>query len=179
MISRCRACPLSVKKLEEESGATVETGRLYVSPQETDWPRYDAEQSAYVLVDAAPHALSMLALGKEEAFSLAPLKLFCDYKVHRGQSGKTVVSNVKKLSVIRAEWNPITVRDALRTAQAKAAFAYLMEHNEAYASYVVEHETLVSQGFPKGRKIPTYALLMKMPGVDESAARPWLYPCTP
>ena len=38
-----------------------------------------------------------------------------------------------------------------------------------------EHEKEVRANFPKGRKIPTYALLVKMPGV-EAAARPVLYP---
>ena len=117
----------------------------------------------------------MLDLSEDDRRSPAPLQLFCDFKAMRGQSGKAAVANLKKLSVIRAEWNATSVQDSLHSPIARAAFEFLMCHNEAYASYVREHAQLVAASFPKGRKTPTCALLMKMPGV-EAAARPWLYP---
>ena len=101
-ISRCQKCPLSWEALEQEATAVADTGRLYVAPQESDWPRYDPAQEAYVLTGAPPLASSMLALTKEERESLAPLALFCDYKALRGQSGKAAVANIKNPSVIRA-----------------------------------------------------------------------------
>ena len=119
----------------------------------------------------------MLDLPEDDRRCLAPLQLFCDFKAMRGQSGKAAVANLKKLSVIRAEWSATTVRASVQSPMAKAAFQFLLAHNEAYAAYVREHDLLVQAGFPHGRKIPTYALLMKMPGV-EAAARPWLYPQT-
>ena len=63
----------------------------------------------------------------------------------------------------------------LRTPHARAAYAYLLEHNQGYAHYAAEHGRLVEAGFPHGRAISTYGLMMKMPGV-EVAVRPHLYP---
>ena len=74
----------------------------------------------------------MLSLEKAVSETLAPIKIFCDVKSQRGQSGRAAVANIKKLSVIRAEWMAIPVRRQLAGAHAKAAFAYLLEHNEAY-----------------------------------------------
>ena len=87
------------------------------------------------------------------------------------------MANIKKASVVRAEWAAMPVRGALMTPKARAAFAYLLEHNAAYAHYVTEQEREIAEGFPHGHRISAYGLLMKMPGV-ECAARPVLYPRT-
>ena len=86
---------------------------------------------------------------------------------------RQVVSCSKPTEV--REVSECSVKDSVQSPMARAAFQFLLSHNQAYAATVREHELLVQSGFPKGRKIPTYALLMKMPGV-EAAARPWLYP---
>ena len=112
--SNCRHCPLSWEQLEQEAAKAVDTDRLFVSPQSSDWPRYDPDQEVFRLDGDAGH-LSLLDLSAEEASSLAPLKLFCDFKALRGQSGNAPVANLKKLSVIRAEWNPIPVEAAVGT----------------------------------------------------------------
>ena len=177
-VDRCRKCPLPVDTLQEEPFKRSDTGTLYVSPQEHHWPRYIESQEAYVHADiAGPEAPSLIDLPKEECWSLAPLRLFCTWAPQRGQSGHAAVANVKKLSVIRAEWNSVSVPDSMTTARARAAFAYLMEANSTYRHYVEEHGKQIQEGFPHGRKISTYGLLMKMPGV-EVAARPHLYPHT-
>ena len=75
-------------------------------------------------------APSMLALTGADRQSLAPLRLFCDFKSLRGESGKAAVANLRKLSVIRAEWNSSRVVDVLASPLAKAAYAFLLEHNQ-------------------------------------------------
>ena len=117
-----RCCPLSWEQLELEAAVVIPTQRLYVTPQGCDWPRYDPDADVFRLDGNAAH-VSLLDLEPEEAASLAPLKLFCDFKALRGESGKAAVANLKKLSVIRAEWKAIPVEAARRTRRARAAFA--------------------------------------------------------
>ena len=95
----------------------------------------------------------------------------------RCQSGKATVGNIRKLSVVRAIWATSKVEDTICTDKARAAFRTLLRHNLVYAQYVADHNSLVEASFPKGRKIPTYFLLMQMPGI-EAAIRPILYPHT-
>ena len=135
----CRKCPLSARELQETSSCTIETSRLYVAPQLEDWPIYDPQQKVFVLQGGPPHGISMINMTHEDRESLAPLKLFCTFEALRGQSGTAPVANIKKLSVIRAEWAEQPVRSSIRTDVAKAAFDFLMANNEAYATYVKEH----------------------------------------
>ena len=151
-LSRCEKCPLSISELEAETDIPVQTNRLYVVPDEAHWPRWHSGEGRYVLEGAPLLAPSLLALSKEERQSLAPLRLFCDFKSLRGESGRAAVANLRKLSVIRAEWQPRRVSEAVTTPCAKAAHAYLLEHNVAYATYVKQHDELIAQGFPHGRK---------------------------
>ncbi len=171
---KCHRCSLSWQELEQDSSTVVPTERLYVTPQALDWPRYDSAQDAYIL-DGDASWPSLLELSKEEASSLCPLRIFCDVKMQRGQSGRAAIANPKKRSVMRAQWNAISVEASLKTPMARAAFAYLVKHNEACAHYVQEQKCLIAEGFPYGRSISTYGLLMRMPGV-EAAAKPLLYP---
>ena len=137
-----RDSPRSVQELQETSPKTVETNRLYVAPQLHDWPVYDPVKKAFVLSDGPPNAMSMIDMPKEDAESLAPLKLYCDFKAMRGVSGAAPVANIKKLSVIRAEWQEQPVRSSIQSELAKAAYAFLMEHNKPYAFYLKALESL-------------------------------------
>ena len=80
----------------------METNRLFVAPQEDHWPRWHAADGCYVDEGYPPLAPSLLALSRDERQSLAPLKLYCDFRPLRGESGKAAVANIHELSVIRA-----------------------------------------------------------------------------
>lgn len=70
------------------------------------------------------------------------------------------------------------VKEALRTDNARAAFAWLMRNNSTYRFYAEKHERLVQTSEGSGHKwriIRTAELLLHSPGL-EVAARPWLYP---
>ena len=86
--------------------------------------------------------------------------------------------NVKKLSVVRAEWKERPVWHGLTTDRAKAAYLWLREENPVYRRFLAMHEEHlreVETGVCTKHYIPTAKLLLHMDGV-EAAARPVLYP---
>lgn len=169
----CRRCPLTASQLEAVGEEPVGTEQLYATPQRDEWPAYDAVAAAYRVGAGAMMGETLLSLSKEEAQTLAPIKLFCDYRREKGNAITAPFWNIKKLSVVRAEWKDEAVEGQLSTPRARAAYAWLLEHNEAYAHYIKEHASILQS--PEAlRHIRTSALLLHMPGV-EVAVRPVLY----
>ena len=89
-------------KLAEDFPNELKGGDIYVSPQRHHWPVYDADANEYVdskdyLVpgdkfyrkedhDGTPETReSMLDLSREQAWALAPVRIFMDLKQERGK----------------------------------------------------------------------------------------------
>ena len=81
------------------------------------------------------------------------MKLTCDSTLHRGDSGKAKAANVKKTSLIRAEWNATLVTDRPCTARAKVVDHFLMEHCKAHCHYAEEQRRIAEDGWALGRGI--------------------------
>ena len=145
----------------------VETTRLYVVPQERHWPRYDASQERLCPVRCTSRGrVAASPIGRGSRYAV-PLKLDVDFKSMRGQSGKAAVANLKKLSVMRASWNPHAVQASLVTDKVKAAFDYLMTHNSAYRFYVTEQDQGLTNAQTKQRNLTTYLSLLVRPPTDQ------------
>ena len=158
----------------------LDTDEVYVCPRRSDWPVYDAQRNCFLKCpeECSPDAVSMLDLTAEEAASLQIVNLFCDYKKQFGERGAAPVYNVKKLSVVRAEWKEEPVWHGLTTDRAKAAYLWLREENPVYRRFLAMHEDHlreVETGVCTKHYIPTAKLLLQLDGV-ETAARPVLYP---
>ena len=158
----------------------LDTDEVYVCPRRSDWPVYDAQRNCFLKCpeECSPDAVSMLDLTAEEAASLQIVNLFCDYKKQFGERGTAPVYNVKKLSVVRAEWKEEPVWHGLTTDRAKAAYLWLREENPVYRRFLAMHEDHlreVETGVCTKHYIPTAKLLLQLDGV-ETAARPVLYP---
>jgi len=154
------------------------TEQIYVCPRPEDWPVYDADANVFKKYDKdTKHLPSMLYLTKEEAEALAIITLHCDYKQQKGQKGTAPVANIKKLSVIRAEWKRDPIEQHLPTDRAKAAYQWLHDKNERYRYYVNKQRAATEAAQDPSYKlyIPTAELLLNMDGI-EVAARPVLYP---
>ena len=154
---------------------------LYAIPKIEDWPVY--HRGKFMPFQAALAGVSMLHLTKEEAESLRLVLVFADLVRERGKVGKAPIANIKKKSVVRAEYIRRDPRDrGFPTQRAKAAFEYLMASNATYAHY---HGLLLDKLFREERNhragdpmtwyIPTSQLLLHMHGI-EVAAYPVLYP---
>ena len=82
----------------------------------------------------------------------------------------------KKTQVIKARWQRTDIQAGLPTAAARAAFAWLMEHNTTYQEYIKNNKRLLAERHVDGDRwwmVPTAQLPMQMAGVEE-AARPIL-----
>ena len=171
------ACPPSLSK--QCGGVMNEAGEgLYAIPKIEDWPVY--VRGKFVPYRSGRINDSMLYLTKEEADSLRLVLVFADVVQERGKIGRAPIANLKKVSVIRAEY----IRDdpvvrGFPTLRAKAAFEYLIANNKTYHWYYRE---LLGHHFQQGLSgaaatyfIHTSALLLHRPGI-EVAAYPVLYP---
>ena len=58
--------------------------------------------------------------------------------------GSAFTVNMQKKSVIRAEWKPVHVSQALGTPRARAAFESFMAHDEQYSPYAQQHARVFS-----------------------------------
>ena len=104
-----------------------------MTPRRDDWPVYDEGSDKFVDAASADTRVSMLDLTSEEAASLEIVKLFCDYKRQYGKSGRAPTFKYRKLSVVRAEWKRHSIVEHLPTPRARAAYAWLCQHNKTYA----------------------------------------------
>ena len=175
-------CDLHPDVLEGHADPTQRSGdvRYYTTPDPSHWPRYDPEAGKYVMLSESATAeeqefQSMFDLPEAEAETLAPLAINLEVCIKR--AGGAVTVNMQKKSVIRAEWKPESVSHTLRTRRARAAYEWLMAHNETYASYIQEHSRVLAAR-EHSPDMPLYVgtskLLLDCPGI-EVAARPVLY----
>ena len=154
------------------------TDEVYVCPDRSHWPVYDSERGCYepgLPDDSQP---SMLDLTVEEPQSLEIVDLYCDFKRQYGDKGTAPVFNYKKLSVIRAEWKKLPVRDKLPTGRAQAAYNWFCKEHPVYRNFIRRHdEHLRKMANDPSIKIyiPTAQLLLHLDGI-EIASRPLLYP---
>lgn len=154
--------------------------RPYVTPSSSRLPsglsgRYGRQgEHSWADMFASGHwPLQILQLTEEECHSLSILTLRVQHKEVRG--GKAPTFNLKKTGVATAHWRRQDVETAL-SANAAAAFQWLMSYNNIYRRYIVQHRALLAARPRAGWfVVPTAQLLLHMPGV-EVAARPWLYP---
>ncbi|CAK0903536.1 unnamed protein product [Prorocentrum cordatum] len=154
------------------------TAKYYVMPAASDWPVYDASAGAFRAAagDEGAAQRCVFELAEEEAASLPIIDSQRDYTSVRG--GRAPTACKKKTSVVRARWRARDVQAGLPTPRARAAFAWLMEHSEAYRRYYEMHLqklAALQEAGEGARWIYTAELLLRMPGV-EAAARPVLCP---
>ena len=114
---------------------------LYAVPKREDWPVY-SRGKWYSWEGARKEHLnpkdlvSMLDLNKEEVESLRLVRIFADLKSERGKQGSAPVANLKKVSVVRAEYvRADPGKGTFPTPRAKAAFEYLCETNATYENW--------------------------------------------
>ena len=163
------ACDPSPQALLEPGNAEAKRKLMaYITPQSKDWD----------LLLAAMKAESLAAaLSPEDLDSLVVIKLYVDCKMVRG--GKSEVTSMKKLSVVRAEWRDRPLQELPRSSRAAAAFDWLLRNNTTYKSFVDDHTDLCNAHAQdrdsKWKQIRTANLLLQQPGI-EVAVRPWLYP---
>jgi len=154
---------------------------VYVTCRKKDWPLFQEATGEFVdygSVEDPMSCASMLDLTEEEATSLEIVELHCDYRRETGQNKKAPVYNVKKVSVIRADWKKRPIRENCPTVRAKAAYDWLFRFNPTYTAYVEKHKNKLREAAENpGFKfyIPTAELLLNSDGI-EVAARPILYP---
>ena len=164
---RCKpSCDFSPAVLEEPMSKKGQKrqSKFYVTPNIDDWPR------VILNADGTP------ALDERERASLSLILLDATYSIVRGN--RAPVTSKKKIAVIKATWREDDVEAGLPTERARAAFHWLLEHNEVYANYLKNQKRARADRDGSDRSwrvIPTALLLLQMPGV-EVAARPWLYP---
>ena len=163
------ACDLGPQALLEPGDAAGPSKLMaYVTPQIKDWDLLLAAVQAETLATA---------LSPEDLDSLVVIRLYVDCKMVRG--GKSEVTSMKKLSVVRAEWRDRPLQELPRSSRAAAAFEWLLQNNATYKSFVDNHTVLcngeVRDRDPKWKHIRTANLLLQQAGI-EVAVRPWLYP---
>ena len=140
-------------------------------PQLSDWPVYDTVSGLFTLFGDAS-MLSMLDLPKVGAYALAIVNLYCTSKEDKRGNA---ISNMKKMSLCRAEWKKEAIEANLPNARSRAAYTWLLENNPTYARYIQSH-TLVLASEEKNRfYFKTANLLLHEHGI-EVAIRPVLYP---
>lgn len=118
---------------------SLQSWDTYISPRKHHWPVYDEDNDRFV--DGANFENptvsegrgSLLELSCEEAWSLSIVRVSMDLRQERGKQSKAKTDCLKKCSMSRIEWQRQTVWDALLTPKAKAAYRWLMVHNDAYA----------------------------------------------
>ena len=166
----------------DENKNTAYRRFYYVTPDVAQWPRYSPDDDEYYLlppesVDANSFASwsTMLECTDEEANSLACIAIFCDVEKVRG--GKASTMNMKKKSVVRAEWVRTCTLSRLSSQRSKAAYRWLMKNNSTYLRYQEQHAQVLEEATTNPNHvwfIPTSFLLLHLEGV-EVAARPLLY----
>jgi len=154
----------------------------YVTPDISHWPRYDPETEQFYLQKPEGTELQtflqwdpMLCCSEDEQNALSCVALFCDIEQIRG--GKATTVNMKKKSVVRAEWRKESTESRLRTARSRAAHTWLLHNNETYKQLQEQHAKVLQEARTNAKHtwfIPTAFLLLHMEGV-EVAARPVLY----
>lgn len=173
----------SLKEItNEECKSTMYRRFYYVTPQLADWPRYDPCSKTFYLqppTDTSHEIFhswkSMLYYANDIQAALACIEIFCDYQTIRGGKASTV--NLKKTSVVRAEWCKTSTASRLKDDVSRAAYSWLMANNETYKQFQNQH-----LGYLRRKKedptikpfIQTSDLLLHLEGV-EVAARPVLY----
>ena len=162
---------------------------VYVSPERRHWPVYNpatgdngeyVNHGHYKNVDSTVEETreSLLNLSKEEAWALAPIRIFIDMKPERGKKTQARTYTMKKWGISRAEWVPHKISDNLLSRKVKAAYKWLLENNATYKEWIEEHDIAlnsISQMDKPKYWIRTSTLLLHMDGV-EVAAFPLLYP---
>ena len=134
--------------------AAVAPSRLpYVAPQQDAWPE------------------ELLGLTEVEAESLQIIRPDATFRTVQG--GKSPVASRKKTQVIKARWQRTDIQAGLPTAAARAAFAWLMEHNNTtYQEYIKNHKRLLAERHVDGDRwwmVSTAELPMQTPGVEVAA----------
>ena len=163
------ACDPDPQALLQAGNAEGKTKLMaYVTPQIKDWDMLLAAMKTETLA---------AALSPEDLDSLVVIRLYVDCKMVRG--GKSEVTSMKKLSVVRAEWRDRPLQELPRSSRAAAAFDWLLQNNATYKSFVDDHTALCNARAqaqdPKWKQIRTANLLLQQPGI-EVAVWPWLYP---
>ena len=189
-------CPQSVPILEGYLDALHEGGEraaempklrgsgCYVVPALRHWPVWSPTENVYV--DAANYVVddaretreSMLTLSREEAWSLAPIRISVDTKQERGKLTSASTYTLKKWGISRAEWRRSPIAPDARNLKLVAAFEWLKDNNRTYATWVKRHVDFLKD--QERFSVPRYwlrtsDLLLKCNGV-EVAAFPILYP---
>ncbi|CAK0851570.1 unnamed protein product, partial [Prorocentrum cordatum] len=171
--------PVDAPPGASESGRAVHCGACASCKAAAAQPRSGTANAGTFRAAAGDEGAAqrcVFELTEEEAASLPITDLQCDYTSVRG--GRAPTACKKKTSVVRARWRARDVQAGLPTPRARAAFAWLMEHSEAYRRYYEMHLqklAALQEAGEGARWIYTAELLLRMPGV-EAAARPVLYP---
>ena len=148
------------------------------------WPVWNPTSNVYVDADnyidenVRETRESMLTLSREEAWSLAPIRVFVDWKHERGKLSVARTYTLKKWGISRAEWRRSPIAPDASNFKLVAAFDWLRKNNRTYDDWVKKHEEFLTD--QERFSVPRYwlrtsDLLLKCHGI-EVAAFPILYP---
>ena len=126
---------------KRKEGEAAEVPKLrgsdcYVVPALRHWPVWSPTENVYVdaaiyvVDDARETRESMLTLSREEAWSLAPIRVFVDWKHERGKLAVARTYTLKKWGISRAEWRRSPIAPDASNLKLVAAFDWLKKKQQ-------------------------------------------------